>query len=140
MVFSLLFVLLRENRKINAVCSTSFHNGYNPTCKVWRRLRTGESNILDFKFHCNRILFYFEILLVLALLYRICSSILSFPSVRNFLSFLFFSFQKTILLFKYPLLIKYQWRLNGYLNLLLSFHYKLNICIPDLSLLLSLHF
>ena len=40
--FSLLYVLLRENRKVNAACFPSFHNGGNPACKVWRRLRTGQ--------------------------------------------------------------------------------------------------
>ena len=40
--FHYLYVLLRENHKINAVRFPSFHNGYNPSCKVWRRLRTGE--------------------------------------------------------------------------------------------------
>ena len=34
MSFSLLYVLLRENHKINIVCFPSFHNGYNPVCKV----------------------------------------------------------------------------------------------------------
>ena len=33
--FHYLYVLLRENHKINAVCFPSFHNGCNPTCKVW---------------------------------------------------------------------------------------------------------
>ena len=33
-VFSLLYVLLRENHKINAVCFPSFHNGCNPACTV----------------------------------------------------------------------------------------------------------
>ena len=32
--FSLLYVLLRENHKVNAVCFPSFHNGCNPACKV----------------------------------------------------------------------------------------------------------
>ena len=41
--FSLLHVLLRGNHKINDGCFPSFHNGCNPTCKAWRRLRTGES-------------------------------------------------------------------------------------------------
>ena len=31
--FSLLYVQLRENHKINAVCLLSFHNGCNPACK-----------------------------------------------------------------------------------------------------------
>ena len=40
--FSLLYVLLRENHKINAAYFPSFHNGCNPACKVWRRLWTEE--------------------------------------------------------------------------------------------------
>ena len=40
--FSLLYVMLRENHKINAVCFPSIHNGCNPSYKVWRWLRTGE--------------------------------------------------------------------------------------------------
>ena len=40
--FLLLYVLLRENHKITVVCFPSFHNGCNPACKVWLRLRTGE--------------------------------------------------------------------------------------------------
>ena len=32
--FSLLYVLLRENRKVNAACFPSFHNDGNPACKV----------------------------------------------------------------------------------------------------------
>ena len=35
--FSLLYVLLRENCKINAAYFTSFHNGCNPTCQLWSR-------------------------------------------------------------------------------------------------------
>ena len=40
--FSLSYELLRENQKINAGCFPSFHNGCNPACQLWRRLRTGE--------------------------------------------------------------------------------------------------
>ena len=40
--FSLLYVQLRENHKINAVCFPSFQNGCNPASKMWRRFRTGE--------------------------------------------------------------------------------------------------
>ena len=43
--FSLLYVQLRENHKINAVCFPSFHNGCNPTSKVWCRLQMGEYTI-----------------------------------------------------------------------------------------------
>ena len=43
--FSLLYVLLRENHKINTVCFPSFHDGCNPACKVWRRLWTGEQHL-----------------------------------------------------------------------------------------------
>ena len=39
---SLLYVLLRENHKINAVYFSLFDNGCNPSCKKWRRLRTRE--------------------------------------------------------------------------------------------------
>ena len=42
--FHYLYILLRENHKINAIFSPSFHdNGCNPACKIWHRLRTGES-------------------------------------------------------------------------------------------------
>ena len=40
--FHNLYVLLRENHKINVICFPSFHNGCNPACKVWRRLWMGE--------------------------------------------------------------------------------------------------
>ena len=33
-VFSLFYVSLKENHKINAVCFPFFHNGCNLTCKV----------------------------------------------------------------------------------------------------------
>ena len=33
-VFSVLYVSLRENRKIFAICFPSFHDGCNPACKV----------------------------------------------------------------------------------------------------------
>ena len=46
--FLLLYV--RENHKINAVCFPSFHNGCNPACKEWRRLRTGEYKNFNFRF------------------------------------------------------------------------------------------
>ena len=45
MAFWLLYALLKGNHKINAACFPLFHNGCNPTCKVWRMLRTGESAI-----------------------------------------------------------------------------------------------
>ena len=48
----ILYVLLRENHKINAICFPSFHNGCNPACKVWRRIWMGEwhLNTLKLKF------------------------------------------------------------------------------------------
>ena len=44
--FHYLYVLLEENRKIDAICFPSFHNGCNHAYKVGRRLRTGEWSIL----------------------------------------------------------------------------------------------
>ena len=40
--FSLLYIILRENHKMNAFCFPSFHNGCYPACKVWRMLRMVE--------------------------------------------------------------------------------------------------
>ena len=52
--FSLLYILLRENRKINAVCFPSFHGGCNPAYKLWCRLWTGPVvNMFDVEINCH---------------------------------------------------------------------------------------
>ena len=59
--FHYLYVLLRENHNISAVCFPSFYNGWNPACEVWHSLQMGEWKILQCcpmwrYFHTNSIL------------------------------------------------------------------------------------